>query len=184
MQPLPVNPSVAELWLPLLLSRYPTQLPLELIHRAAGRCSRETGWAIGESFASSQQPLVQAMTFTSPDGRQQLQLRQHLDIPMIGFIDQQRFKNGRQDSAVLRSIFDHRNLDQASWGYTYLDTPLSDWWASAGWLVPDATWLNAEPDVGEYARLMPNQPLMLSPEQRLSRGDAMFFTTFGMKCGV
>lgn len=80
-------------------------------------------------------------------------MRIHLSVPLLGFA----------------------GASAGAWE-TYRDVPpLVSWWQAAGWLVPDAGWLNEPFSHGELEGLAPRDARELRRWHTLSRGDALFF---------
>jgi len=52
---------------------------------------------------------------------------------------------------------------------------LVSWWQAAGWLIPDAGWLNEPFSPRELEGLAPHDARELRRWHNLSRGDALFF---------
>lgn len=119
------------------------------------RCARETGWKVGRMEWSAQ-PYVahHAVTWTPPHGGVVVQMRVNVLAPIVGFV----------------------SLPGEGWGQPYEDVPpLTLWWQRAGWLVPDATWLNAPFTASELSGLDASNIRELRRWPTLSRGDALFF---------
>lgn len=158
-------PSVAEVWLADDLARLADQ-PLPRLQADLHRCARETGWRLKPFAASPQDELMEPFAFQGPHNGPSVEMRVHRVVPVLGFVD---------DDALHASL-DVWASSWVAWGHLYIGAqPLVAWWQAAGWLTPDASWLNANPTPDDLRAL----GLIEGPEwkrlQQLSRGDALFF---------
>lgn len=146
--------SVAEVWLADELAGLKVD-PSPHLQVDLHRCARETGWKLGGIEMSAQPYIIHhAVAWTPPHGGADVQMRVGLSAPVLGFVPS----------------------SGSGWGQPYVDVPpLTLWWQRAGWLVPDAPWLNAPYTGSELSGLDASDARELRRWPTLSRGDALFF---------
>ncbi|GAA5512264.1 hypothetical protein Dcar01_00978 [Deinococcus carri] len=158
-------PTVVEVWLADDLAGLEDH-PLPRLHAELHRCARETGWHLQPFSASPPDKQMESFTLQGPHGGAGAELRFHRVVPVLGFVDAQ----------ALQASLDVWASSWVAWGHSYINPPpLVAWWQAAGWLTPDAAWLNASPTPEDLRAL----GLLEGPEwkrsRQLSRGDALFF---------
>lgn len=158
-------PSVAEVWLADDLAGL-WEHPLPRLRADLHRFSRETGWRLSPFSATPTGGLLEVHTLESPWGDRQVEMRIHRFVPVLGFTDALELACQMKVDASM----------WVAWGQTYINpAPFVTWWQSAGWLVPEAAWLNAPYARAELADLDPSDARELGRHHTLSRGDALFF---------
>ncbi|MEF2279468.1 hypothetical protein V3W47_14285 [Deinococcus sp. YIM 134068] len=148
-------PSVAEVWLADDLARL-EENPSPHIQADLYRCGWETGWTPAP-LERTPRPYVihHAVNWASPRGGLTVRMRVSVFAPVLGFI--------RWPAAE-------------EWGREYVDIPpLTSWWQGAGWLVPDASWLNSPFTASDLTALDRQAARELRHWRDLPRGDALFF---------
>ncbi|WP_230294720.1 hypothetical protein [Deinococcus sp. 6GRE01] len=99
------------------------------------RCAREFGWALTGGLHLDPLTGVRGQTLRPAAGGAAVRLLAHTDWPLLAFTDAT-----------------HPGPTFAP----YLNPPgLTAWWQARGWLVPDAAWLNGQPDRADLDRLTP-----------------------------
>ncbi|MDB5046302.1 MAG: hypothetical protein JWQ08_2352 [Deinococcus sp.] len=157
--------AVAESWLSNAWSSVQDQSHPQLRSQIS-RCERETGWTLARWSATPTDENLIVFTLQAPHRGLRVELRFHWPVPVVGCVS----------ADALDASLDEWASSWVAWGHEYINpAPLVAWWQAAGWIVPDAAWLNGQPNSEDLALLnMDNDATRKSWRSR-SRGDCIFF---------